>query len=252
MKKYILLFLIAYSVTMQLPAQPVDSLWVQANEAYAQNRFDEALNLYKSIYNKGLSSVALYYNIGNSAFKTKHYAEAILWFERAKLLNPKDADILYNLEMANRFCLDKITPLPEFFLHTWLRTFRDTLPVNVWASMALLLLTLTCLLLLIFFFGRNRTGRRWAFYGSLFVLLLAISAFSFGWSRKQQIEHHDYAVLFAPVITVKSAPDRQGKDLFIIHEGTKVRILEQMGVWGRIELADGRQGWIEIEQAERI
>jgi hypothetical protein len=148
--------------------------------------------------------------------------------------------------------VQKISPLPEFFLHTSLRSFRNTLSANGWAWVTLFLLTGVALLLLTFFFGRSRNRRRLAFYGSWFVLLLAVSAFTFGWSQKQKMEHHDAAVVFAPVVSVKSAPDRQGKDLFIIHEGTKIRILDQVGAWGRVELADGRQGWMEVAQTERI
>jgi len=251
-RKYILLSLMICGTLLPLKAYHADSLWVQASDAYIQTRYQDAYDLYKSIHDSGLESAMLYYNLGNSAFKMQQYAYAILWFERAKLLDPKNMDITHNLDLANQFCLDKITPIPQFFLHTWLRTVRDALSANSWAWSTLCLLTLSCLLLLTFFFGRSRTGRRWAFYGSLFVLLLAIGAFSFGWSQKQQIEHRAHAIVFAPVVSVKSAPDRQGKDLFIIHEGTKVRILEQMGAWGRIELADGRQGWMEIGQAERI
>ena len=251
-RKYILLFFVFCGVALPLHAQPIDTLWMQAGDTYMQARYQEAYDLYKAIYNSGLESSELYYNIGNCAYKCQNYAQAILWYERAQLLDPKNADIAYNLEMANRFCLDKITPLPHFFLHSWLRTIRDTFPADGWAWGTLLLFALSCLLLLTFFFGRSRMGRRWAFYGSLFVLLLAVGAFSFGWSQKQQVSHRNHAVVFAPVVSVKSAPDRQGKDLFIIHEGTKVHILEQMGAWGRIELADGRQGWMEMEMAERI
>jgi len=251
-KKSILLSLMICAAALPMYAQPIDSLWAQAGDAYLQARYQEAYDLYKAIYNSGWESSELYYNIGNSAYKSQNYAQAILWYERAQLLDPKNADIAYNLEMANRFCLDKITPLPHFFLHTWLRTVCYAFPANVWAWGALLFFALSCLLLLTFFFGRSRASRRWAFYGSLFALLLAISAFSFGWSQKQQLLHRTHAIVFAPVVSVKSAPDKQGKDLFIIHEGTKVRILEQMGAWGRIELADGRQGWMEMEQAERI
>jgi len=250
-RTYLSLFFVVWGAAL-LQAQSVDSLWAKANEAYAQARYQEAFDHYKSIYDRGVGSAALYYNMGNSAFKTAHYAHAILWFERAKRLDPQNADIMYNLDLANRFCLDKITPLPEFFLHTWLRTVRDSLSANSWAWTTLLFLILAGLLLLTFFFGRSRIGRRWAFYGSICVLLLAMSAFSFGWSQREQLLRRDYAVVFAPVVAVKSAPDKQGKDLFIIHEGTKIRFLDQVGVWGRIELADGRQGWIEAEQAERI
>ncbi|MCL2501910.1 MAG: SH3 domain-containing protein, partial [Bacteroidales bacterium] len=116
----------------------------------------------------------------------------------------------------------------------------------------LLFLTGSAALLLVFFFGRSRGLRRRAFYGALFVFILCISAFSFGWSQKVNLLHKDYAVVFAPVASVKSAPDQQGKDLFIIHEGTKLRILDEVSGWGRIELADRRQGWMELKLLERI
>ena len=252
MKRKFLFLMVAIGGAVKLQAQSVDSLWKWANDAYALGRFEQAFDHYKSIHDLGLESATLFYNTGNSAFQMQQYAPAILWFERAKRLDPKNADILYNLDLANRFILDKITPLPEFFVQTWLRTVRDTLSANSWAWVTLLLFALVGLLLLIFFFGRSRMGRRWAFYSSCFVLLLSICSFSFGWSQKQQMELHHDAIVLSPVLSVKSTPDKQGKDLFIIHEGTKVRILELMGAWGRIELADGRQGWIEATLAERI
>jgi len=253
MKKRIILILFAsWCATIWLNAQSADSLWTQANNAYAQANYSGALEMYKTIYDRGLESASLYYNMGNCAFKMSQYAEAILWFERAKLLEPENSDILYNIDLTNRFILDKIEPLPEFFVHTWIRRARNTLSADQWAWSALLLLAGTLSLLLLFFFGQSRSTRRWAFYGALFVFLLSISAFSFGWSQKRAIEHREYAIVFAPVATIKSTPDRQGKDLFIIHEGTKIRIMERVGGWGRIELADGRQGWMELGQVERI
>ena len=235
-----------------LQAQPTDSLWSIAGEAYAQGRYQEAFDGYKSIYDKDLESAMLYYNLGNCAFRLQLYAQAIIWFERAKLLDPRDVDILYNLEMANRFCLDKIEAAPEFFLKTWIGEVRDRFSANQWAWATLLLFATAMLFLLLFFFGRSRSGRLWAFSGSLFLLLLTMSTFSFGWSRRQQIFTRDYAIVTAPVASVKSAPDREGNTLFIIHEGVKVRILDKIGAWGSIELADRRQGWIEVTLIERI
>lgn len=233
-------------------AQPADSIWYGAGEAYAQGRYQEALERYTRIHEQGLESAALYYNMGNCAFKLQQYAGAILWFERAKLLDPLNADILYNLDLANRFCLDKIDVLPAFFVQTWIRLVRDRFSADRWAWGALFFLAGTAALLLLFFFGRSRNGRRLAFVGALFAGLLCVGAFSFGWSQKVRQQHREYAVVFVPVASVKSAPDQQGKDLFIIHEGTKVRIMDQVGAWGRIELADGRQGWMEVKQVERI
>ena len=251
-KRAILLLLTVWGLITPLSAQSVDSVWTQAGDFYMQANYEEAYGAYKSIYNRGLESASLCYNIGNCAFKMLRYSESILWYERAKLLEPENADILYNLDLANRFILDKIEPLPKFFLQTWVRTARNAFSANQWAWCSLLLLTTVLLLLLIFFFGRSRGARRWAFYGSLLALLLAISAFSFGWSQKRELQQREYAIVFAPVASIKSAPDKQSKDLFIIHEGTKIRMMEHVGAWARIELADGRQGWIEMTHAERI
>ena len=252
MKKYIISIFCLLTVYGGLKAQPADVLWSEAGAAYVQARYQDALDTYQSIYDQGLGSADLYYNMGNCCFKLELYAQAVLWFERAKLLDPKNPDILYNLDLVNRFCLDKIESPPEFFLHTWLRGLRDGFSPNQWAWAALLFLAASAVLLLVFFFGRSRAGRRLAFYCSVCVFILCISAFSFGWSQKVQRQQQNYAVVFVPVAYIKSTPDQQGKDLFILHEGTKLRILDQVGGWGRIELVDRRQGWMELKQVERI
>ena len=248
----ITLFVSLLGLAGVLQAQSADSLWSIAGEAYAQAHYQEAFDGYKSIYDKGLESSALYYNLGNCAFRLQLYAQSILWFERAKLLDPRDADILYNLEMANRFCLDKIEAAPEFFLKTWIREVRDRFSANQWAWATLVLFATSISFLLLFFFGRSRSVRLWAFSGSLFILLLTMSTFSFGWSRRQQTLYRNEAIVMAPVVSVKSAPDREGNTLFIIHEGVKVRILDKIGAWGSVELADRRQGWIEVTLVEQI
>ena len=237
---------------LPLGAQSADNSWVQANEAYAAAEYQQALDLYKGIYEQGLESVELYYNIGNSAFKLQHYAEAILYYERAMLLDPKNADVLHNLDLAQRYCLDKITPLPVFFVTAWLTDLSFMLSPDGWAVTALIALTLALTLLLLFFFARGRSGRKWAFWLAIVVVLLAITAFLLGNYAKGQRSRHDTGIVFIPVVSVKSSPDRQGKDLFIIHEGTKVYFIDKVGQWERIELADGRQGWIESGTAEKI
>ncbi|MDR2585564.1 MAG: hypothetical protein LBC84_04990 [Prevotellaceae bacterium] len=252
MKRFLLFFLISGAGAVALYAQSFDMLWANANEEYAQGQYQEAFDQYKYIYNRGYESASLYYNMGNCAFKMELYAQSILWFERAKLFDPKNPDVLYNVEIVNRFFVDKIETVPHFFMRSWIINVRDGFTSNEWAQVFLALLVVTLALLLLFFYGRSRSGRRWAFYGALIVFILMISVFFFGWSQKQQLQRHDHAIVMAPVVTVKSAPDRQGKDLFIIHEGLKIRFIDQVGGWGRIELADGRQGWIEVGFAERI
>lgn len=252
LKRAIYILYIIWRVVIPLNGHPLDSLWEQANNSYAQAFYQEAFDTYQSIYNQGFGSSDLYYNMGNCAFKMELYAPAILWYERALRLDPKNQDIRYNLDLVRRFCLDKIESQPDFFLHSIIREARDEFSPNNWAWFSLFLLTISAILLLVFFFGMSRSGRRWAFYGVFLVFLFSICAFSLGWSSKKQQQQHDYAIVFAPVASVKSSPDPQGKDLFIIHEGIKIKILDQVGRWGRIILQDRREGWMELELMERI
>ena len=63
----------------------------------------------------------------------------------------------------------------------------------------------------------------------------------------------DSAIVMRPVVSVKSSPSAESsQDLFILHEGTKVQMLDQVGSWTNIELADGRQGWIRTSDIEAI
>jgi SH3-like domain-containing protein len=63
----------------------------------------------------------------------------------------------------------------------------------------------------------------------------------------------DSAIVTRPVSSVKSSPSAESsQDLFVLHEGTKVKILDQVGGWNNIQLADGRQGWIRNSDIETI
>ena len=249
---WILACLLLCLTSSTLGAQPADSSWVKANEAYAAAEYEQAFTYYQQIEAGGLESLALYFNMGNSAFKLQRYAQAILYYERAKLLDPKNADVLYNLDIANRYSLDKISPLPVFFATAWLGDLSLVLSPDGWAVTTLLATAIALVLLLLFFFARSRSGRKWAFWLAIVVVLLALAAFLLGNYAKAQRSRHDTGIVFVPVLSVKSSPDKQGKDLFIIHEGTKVYFIDKVGQWERIELADGRQGWIESGTAEKI
>ena len=63
----------------------------------------------------------------------------------------------------------------------------------------------------------------------------------------------DEAIVMRPVTSVKSSPSGEAStDLFVLHEGTKVRLIDQVGSWSNIELADGRQGWMRTGDLETI
>ena len=112
-----------------------------------------------------------------------------------------------------------------------------------------LALALACGLL---FLLSSRTGRRKAgFYSGVALLIVSLVCLNFSAWQKSDYAKKDSAIVMAPVSSVKSSPS-SGKDLFVIHEGTKVKVLDNVGDWLNISLADGRQGWIESSALEVI
>jgi tetratricopeptide (TPR) repeat protein len=230
-----------------------DSLWNAANSAYSEGRWDEAVEDYEQISTMGLESPELYYNIGNAWFKAGDNARAVLNYERALKLDPSHEDARYNLEIVEGRIQDNIEPVPEFFLKEWLRNISQIMSSDSWAIFFIVLLGVTLGLFLVFLLAPSVIWRRVGFFTGIITLILMIFALSFSIWQKNDYLGHDEAVVMKTVTSVKSSPSTDNStDLFILHEGTKVTILETMGAWTNISLADGRQGWMKTTDIEPI
>ena len=231
----------------------VDSLWNDANAAYAEGRWDAAASGYEMISDMGLESAALYCNTGNAYAKSGNVPMAILYYERALKADPSYEDAAYNLELMNTRIQDRIDPVPEFFLKKWLSAISYIMNSDAWAIVSLVLLGLTLAMFLLFLLAPSVAGRRTGFFVGLVLLVFMSFALGFSISQKKTYMNADKAIVMRPVVSVKSSPSTESsKDLFILHEGTKVTVLDQVGTWNNISLADGRQGWLPASDMERI
>ena len=231
----------------------VEELWQNANAAYEQGDWTGAIDSYDAILDLGLESAQLYYNIGNAYYRQDELAKAVLYYERAVKLDPSFTDARYNMDFVNSQLHDKIETVPEFFVKDWLRSVSQIMSSNAWAVAFLLLLAVTLTLFLIFRLSASIAWRRVGFFAGLVTLLLMLSALAFSIWQKNDHARHDEAVVMVTVTAVKSSPSSdKSTDLFILHEGTKVKILEKTGSWTNISLADGRQGWIKTLDIEEI
>lgn len=238
----------------QSPASSVDypqQLWDRANAAYADGRWDDAADAYALIVSLGLESPRLYYNLGNAYFKAGSLGKAIVNYERAARLDPSDPDIRYNLEFASSRTQDRIDAVPEFILKTWTRRLCYILDSDAWAIIFIVLLVLTCAAVLVFLLAPTVGGRRTGFILALVFLLSGAAALGFSLHQKNDCFLHDEAVVMKPVISAKSSPEGS-MDLFILHEGTKVKIVDSVGEWMNVEISDGRQGWTRSGDLEII
>lgn len=231
----------------------LESMWDEANLAYTEGRWQDAVDGYQMIADASLESAPLWCNLGDAYYRVGNISKAILCYERALKIDPSYDDARFNLDFLNSQIQDRIDPVPELILKTWMRKVSHLLDSNSWAVCFLVLLGLTLAMVLIFLLSSTLAGRRMGFFTALATLLLAAAALSFSvWQRSEYMQA-DKAIVMRPVSSVKSSPSYESaKDLFVLHEGTKVKIIDSVGSWNNVELADGRQGWIPSSDLERI
>ncbi|HCT30095.1 MAG TPA: hypothetical protein DIW31_05060 [Bacteroidales bacterium] len=233
-------------------AANIDQQMAEANKQYSDGKFDEAVKSYESIVKQGYCSYILYYNLGNAYYKTKNIPFAILNYERALLYNPGDENIKFNLDLAKTFTVDRIEPLPEFFLVSFFKNFRLLMSTNQWAYTGIFFLIVSLTLAYLFWFTHNPSVKRITFSTGILAIVIVLLSFTFSSQQKNNIEKHGYGILTPSVIAVKSSPGDSGKDLFVLHAGTKVKIIDSIGDWYEVRIADGNMGWILKETMEKI
>ena len=230
----------------------VSGLWNMAGEAFAAGQWQNALNYYQMIEGENLESADLYYNIGNTYFKLDDIAHAILYYERALKLDPAHEDAAHNLEIVRQMTLDKIDVVPDFILVSWFRGVRQGLSADAWAWITLALAAIVGVLFLLFRISGSTAVRTVSFIVACVFAVLTVFTFIFSLQQKRAITRQDSAIVTAPVCSVKSSPAEGGKTVFVLHEGTKVRLLDNVGDFAKISIADGRQGWAPTSTFEVI
>jgi tetratricopeptide (TPR) repeat protein len=224
----------------------------QGEKYYADAQYDSAVIAFQKVLDLGYHAPELYYNLGNAYYKQSEMPLAILNYERALKMDPNNEDVLFNLKLANTRIQDKIETLPLLFFVRWYIGLYMMFSVDSWAKIALGLFAAFALFSLFYFLGRSLFVRKAGFYLGLIFLILSSTALFFSFKKNKSEQQRTEAIVFSPSVTVKSSPNSKGVDLFVIHEGTKIRLIDQVGEWGEIKIANGSVGWIELKTIELI
>jgi tetratricopeptide (TPR) repeat protein len=224
----------------------------KANEHYTKEEFQKAIDGYNQILMAGIESPEVYYNLGNAYYKTKQYTLSILNYERAKLLAPDDEDIEFNLQVANQKVVDSIQELPGIFIVRWWNAIVNSQTTDTWAVISIFSFVVFLTMLGFYFFAKTSEVKRITFWSGCFLIVFTIFSYTFAAKQKSRLVNHTYAIVMQPTVTVKSSPSETGTNLFVVHEGLKVRITDKLGDWVEIRLADGNKGWLLTESVERI
>ncbi len=217
----------------------------KANSFYQKGEYDKAIELYHQILSSGYSAKEVLFNIANSYYRLNQFHYAILYYERARRLDPSDEDINFNLRMANLHIVDKFDEVPKFFLVKWWANLIDSYSSKTWSTLAIFSIWISAVVFALFLVVNNVNIKKALFALGLLLFFLFIANSIFAYSRYHNETTTDYAIVFAINSYVKSSPDENSTDLFILHQGTKVQILDRIGKWLKIRIPNGNIGWIE-------
>lgn len=216
----------------------------EATSAYNEGDYEKAIDLYKSILENGEHSAALYYNLGNSYYKLNDIPNSIYFYEKGLLLAPNDAEIQNNLGYAQQMTLDAIETLPETGLSKLYKNITNTLSFDEWAYFGVGFMVLFVILYILFYYFQYSSRKRWAFIASLISLSMAAVTILFAYIQYNDFKDHRPAIIFADEIGIQAEPNISSTEVFVLHAGTKVQILEELNDWKKIRLADGKIGWV--------
>lgn len=216
-------------------------------ELYTSGKYQEALNEWIDIYNAGYSSASLYYNIGNAYFKLNNIPGAVLFYEKARLLKPGDSNINYNLGIARSLVVDKFEAIPDLFFVRWYDFVALLNNSNTWSLISIIAFILSLILLSVYLYTSKYRLKIIGFWTAIILFVISLLALTLAARNKTLVFDNREAIIFTPVVNGKSSPDNSGNDLFVLHEGSKVSIEDEVGDWYEIKLSDGNKGWVPAD-----
>ena len=241
MKKILILLLLIANV---LNAQDEQKIFESANEMYKQQNYEKAIEYYKTLEKYNLISSELFYNLGNSYYKLNKVGPSIYYYEKALKLNPLNKDVQNNLVFARRLALDNIEELPKTVFQKLNNRYLQKLSYNQWAIVSIVFCALGSLLFLLFYFSNQPRSKRTFFVTSLISFLFLIISLTITYNQFSYFKNNKVAIVFAEETEVRNAPSLNSEEVFTLHEGTKVIVLDTIDDWKKIKIADGKIGWI--------
>ncbi|MBI1184714.1 tetratricopeptide repeat protein [bacterium] len=223
-----------------------------ANEHYQNNNYQAALKGYQIILNQGYESADLYYNLGNAYYKQNEYALSIWAYEKALLLKPDFEEAKVNLELANRTVTDKVQPMPRIAWWYYWQKIKQLFTVKTWTILSIIGAWLLAAGLFFLLNSRKHALKRTGIYLSFIGFAFAVFCGAIAMNKNHLMHNPHAAIVTTSNVYVKSAPEEESADLFVIHSGLKVSLEDAIGSWQKIKLADGKMGWVSTDDIKPL
>jgi len=243
-----IIFILIISSFSILNAQDLETRFNLANKAYADGEYFQAIEIYSGIINEGIESGEVYFNLANAYYKVNDLGRAILYYEKARKFIEGDPALEQNIKLAQLRIVDKIEPIPELFIIEWWSYLIHIFSLDTWLWSNLFIFSILMLMIIFQFlysrqFLKNLIGTTTVLFLLVFIITLSVT---------YEFETTKFGVILEEKVSVVSEPDSDGTEVFILHEGTKVKINRNLDNWMEISIPDGKIGWLKQTSLEII
>lgn len=224
----------------------------KGNELYKAGKYEQAINAYGSVLKSNQHSSELYFNLGNCYYKLNKVAPAIYSYEKALVLSPNDREVINNLKFAQKRTIDEVKVVPKVGFAKLLRDFTGIYHYNTWAWIAIGLSISFLLAFLVYYFSETTLAKRISFFVMFALIVFIVIAAAAAFFEKSHYDNEKPAIVFAEIAEVRSEPQSGSSVVFVLHEGTKVFVEEEVDNWEKVQLTDGTEGWIEKHAIKEV
>jgi tetratricopeptide (TPR) repeat protein len=224
----------------------------KANQAYTNENYDLAIAGYEQILKTGKHSAEVYFNLGNAYYKINAVGPAIYNYEKALQLDPENIDVNNNLKYANQMKIDAIEDTKSQGLGSNLDSFVASLSIDEWAYFSIVIVLFTILMGILYFYAHTAGKKRLFFILTFLGVLSSTSTIAAAFYAKNNLNDVQYAIVYTVEFTTREEPKEKAVSSFILHEGTKVEVLEEFNEWVLVSLTNGNKAWMPLDKIKKL
>jgi len=224
----------------------LESIFSEANELYNKGSYIEAINNYKEIIKNDFHSAELYYNLGNAYYRLDSIASSVYYYEKALQLNPNDREIIDNLALVNKTLVDEIDPITTPLIESILKSLSNIFYFETWGYISIFFSFLIVALFLSYYFANSSRIKRLTFVLLCVSSILMLASLINGNKGYDNYVNNEYAIIYSYETDLKTEPNFRSETLFMLHEGTKVQVIENYNNWIKVRLVNGQVGYIQL------
>ncbi len=245
MKQFYIYTLLLIAISIKLPAE--SSLQQKAEKAFNDKNYKETIILYEGLIKQDYTSYKLFYNLGNAYYKNNEIGKAIFNYERANKLEPNNTAINFNLQLARKQLIDDSDNKENFFTDSVKLNIVNTINTKAWALLGIASLILSFAFLFLYFISTKLIIKRIGFFAGTLILLVFIISFFLGKTALNIKQQKAFAIITIRETKLFNVPNVTSSTTILLHEGTKVKVIETNLDWTNIKLENNIQGWVKTQ-----